>query len=143
MTTPPPLTPSRAGRHPSGRLAAFAQAATRRAARRPRLTVGLWLAFIIACAVSGSLAGMRTLSDAGSGVGESAQADARLSLAGLQSPATEDVLVRSRSARQTAGAVASLTARARALPSVRSVQRPLRSSSLSAPPTFSLSRGGG
>ncbi|HEY2441011.1 MAG TPA: MMPL family transporter [Solirubrobacteraceae bacterium] len=127
--------PHPAGAPPSGRLAGFVRAAARRAARRPRLTVGLWLAFIIGCAVSGSLVGMQTLSNAGSGVGESAQADARLARAGLQNPATENVLVRSPSAQRTAVAVASLTAQVRALPSVHSVESP--------PGTPSLSRGGG
>jgi uncharacterized membrane protein YdfJ with MMPL/SSD domain len=108
----------------SGPLSAFVRAAARRAARRPRLTVGLWLALIVACAASGSLVAMRTLSTSGSGVGESAQADARLAAAGIENPATENILVRSGSVRATTDAVAPLTTSLRALSTVRSAQSP-------------------
>jgi uncharacterized membrane protein YdfJ with MMPL/SSD domain len=117
-------TPSRAGAARSGRLAGFVSAAARRAARRPRLTVGLWLVLIVACTASGSLVAMRTLSNAGSNVGESARADARLTAAGIENPATESILVRSGSAPATSRAVASLTASLRGLATVRSAQDP-------------------
>ena len=81
----------------SGVLARFVHAAARSAARRPKTTVALWLALIVACVVLGSSAGMRTLSNSGSGTGESARADARLTASGLKGPATENVLVRSSS----------------------------------------------
>jgi RND superfamily putative drug exporter len=64
---------------------------------------------------------MRTLSDAASNVGQSARADAVLSQAGIADPATEEVLVRSAGAGQTARAVAALVSRAGALAGVRSV----------------------
>ena len=117
-------TPFRAGPPRSGRLAGFVQAAARRAARRPRLTVCLWLAFIVACTASGSIVAMRTLSDAGSGVGEAARADARLTAAGIEDPATESILVRSGGVRRTSDAVNSLTATLKTVATVRSVQSP-------------------
>jgi RND superfamily putative drug exporter len=74
-------------------LSRFVHAAARIAARRPKTTVALWLALIVACVGLGSSAGMHTLSNSGSGVGESARADARMSASGLKGPATENVLV--------------------------------------------------
>ena len=97
METTPSPTAASGGPHRSGVLARFVHAAARSAARRPKTTVALWLALIVACVVLGSSAGMRTLSNAGSGTGESARADARLTASGLQGPATENVLVRSSS----------------------------------------------
>ena len=115
----------------SGVLARFVHAAARSAARRPKTTVALWLALIVACVVLGSSAGMRTLSNSGSGTGESARADARLTASGLKGPATENVLVRSSSPQRTAHAVAALEAGARRLPAVKSVDGPDRSPELS------------
>ncbi len=112
-------------------LARFVHAAARSAARRPKTTVALWFALIVACVVLGSSAGMRTLSNAGSGTGESARADARLTASGLQGPATENVLVRSSSPQRTARAVKALEAGARRLPAVKSVQGPGDSRELS------------
>jgi uncharacterized membrane protein YdfJ with MMPL/SSD domain len=115
----------------SGVLSRFVHAAARNAARRPKTTVALWLALIVACVALGSSAGMRTLSNSSSGVGESARADARLTASGLQAPATEDVLVRSSNAQRTAHAVAALEPGARRLPGVASVDGPDRSPDLS------------
>ncbi len=112
-------------------LARFVHAAARSAARRPKTTVALWLALIVACVGFGSSAGMRTLSNSGSGTGESARADARLTASGLQGPATENVLVRSSSPQRTAQAIATLEAGARRLPAVKSVDGPDRSPELS------------
>src|SRR6202042_1208920 len=109
------------GAHGSGVLSRFVHAAARSAARRPKTTVALWLALIVACVGLGSSAGMRTLSNSGSGTGESARADARLTASGLQGPATENVLVRSSSPQRTAHAVAALEAGARRLSAVKSV----------------------
>ncbi|MGP0051580.1 MAG: MMPL family transporter [Solirubrobacteraceae bacterium] len=135
MTYTPPHTPAPAPPPPSGPLARLVRAAARGASRRPKLTVALWIGLIVACIALGSLSGTRNLSDAASNVGQSAQAQARLLTAGIEDPASEDVLVRSTSAERTASAVAALTARARALPSVRSVEN--------AGTTPSLSRAGG
>ena len=112
-------------------LARFVHAAARSAARRPKTTVALWLALIVACVGLGSSAGMRTLSNSGSGTGESARADARLTASGLQGPATENVLVRSSSPQRTAHAVAALEAGARRLSAVKSVDGPDRLPALS------------
>jgi RND superfamily putative drug exporter len=114
-----------------GVLSRFVHAAARSAARRPKTTVALWLALIVACVALGSMAGMRTLSNSGSGVGESARADARLTASGLKGQATENVLVRSSSPQRTAQAVAALEAGARRLPAVVSVDGPDRSPELS------------
>ncbi len=115
----------------AGVLSRFVHAAARSAARRPKTTVALWLALIVACVFLGSSAGMRTLSNSGSGTGESARADARLTASGLKGPATENVLVRSSSPRRTAQAVQALEAGARRLAVVASVDGPDRSPDLS------------
>ncbi len=109
---------------PSGRLARAVSAISGASARHPRTMVALWLVLIAGCIFAGASAGTRTLSDAGSGTGESARADAALSASHLKSPATESVLVSSGSAHATTGAVITLEARARRLPSVVSVQGP-------------------
>ncbi len=128
--TPSPTTSSREPAD-SGVLARFVSAAARGAARRPKLTIALWFALIAACVALGSMTGMRSLSNSGSGTGESARADARLSASGLQGPATEDVLVRSHDPARTARAVAALEAGARRLPAVKSVDGPDRTPSYS------------
>ena len=126
-----PSSTTSGGSAGSGLLARFVHAAARSAARRPKTTVALWLTLIVACVALGSSAGMRTLSNSGSGTGESARADARLSASGLQGPATENVLVRSSSPQRTAHAVAALEAGARRLPAVKSIDGPDRSPELS------------
>ncbi|MGZ4166464.1 MAG: MMPL family transporter [Solirubrobacteraceae bacterium] len=100
-------------------------------ARHPRAMVALWLVLIAGCIFAGASVGTRTLSNAGSGTGESARADAALSAAHLKSPATESVLVSSGSPRTTGAAVTALELRARRLPSVASVQGPRQVPALS------------
>ncbi|MGI8713759.1 MAG: MMPL family transporter [Solirubrobacteraceae bacterium] len=112
-------------------LSRLVTAAARRASRRPKLTILLWLAWVLAAVVTGSISGTRSLSDAASGVGESAQAQLRLSQAGIADPATESILVSSRSRADTATTVTALSARARRLDGVRSVQTPADSPALS------------
>ncbi len=124
MSPTPIPTPPAAAPGASDRLARFVRAAARRSARRPRLTICLWLALIVAGTASGSLVAMRTLSDAGSSVGEAARADAQLTAAGLANPAAEEILVSSGDAGRTAAAVATLTRSLRPLDAVRSVQSP-------------------
>jgi RND superfamily putative drug exporter len=114
-----------------GLLSRFVHAAARNAARRPKTTVALWLALVVACVMFGSSAGMRTLSHSGSGTGESARADARLTASGLKGPATENVLVRSSSPERTAHAVKTLEAGVSRLAAVKSVDGPDRSPELS------------
>ena len=118
-----PRFTSHAESEPSGRLARAVSSISGASARHPRTMVALWLVLIAGCIFAGASVGTRTLSNAGSGTGESARADAALSTAHLKSPATESVLVSSGSARTTGAAVAALEDRARRLPSVASVQR--------------------
>jgi RND superfamily putative drug exporter len=114
-----------------GLLARVVQRVAGAAARRPKLTVALWLVLIVACVAAGSLAGMRSLSHAGSGTGESARADARLTASGLRGPETENVLVRSSDRANTASAVATLERRLQQLPGVLRVQGPAQDPGLS------------
>ena len=118
-----PRFTSHAESEPSGRLARTVSSISGASARHPRTMVALWLVLIAGCIFAGASVGTRTLSNAGSGTGESARADAALSTAHLKSPATESVLVSSGSARTTGAAVKALEDRARRLPSVASVQR--------------------
>lgn len=135
--TPPPTTPSRRanrqgapGSGPAGVLARFVAAAAHAASRRPKITIALWFALIVACVAAGSMAGMRSLSN-NAGVGESAQASARLTAAGLNNQSAENVLVKSRSAVRTAHAASALEAQARRLPNIASVNGPDHSPQLS------------
>ncbi len=124
------FTPTRSRRR-AGPLARFVATAAGAAARRPRLTVVLWLGLIVACVLGGSLAGTRTLGGVASGTGQSQQADLRLHATGLQAPAIENLLVRSSGLRRTAAVVRTLEARASALTSVASVRGPAQTPSLS------------
>jgi uncharacterized membrane protein YdfJ with MMPL/SSD domain len=119
-----PRFPSQSGSEPSGRLARAVSSISGASARHPRTIVALWLVLIAGCIFAGASAGTRMLSDAASGTGESARADAALSTAHLKAAATESVLVTSGSARTTGAAVAALERRARQLPSVAGVRGP-------------------
>jgi uncharacterized membrane protein YdfJ with MMPL/SSD domain len=119
-----PRVTSHSGGEPSGRLARAVSSVSGASARHPKTMVALWLVLIAGCIFAGAAAGTKTLSNSGSGTGESARADAALSAAHLRSPATESVLVISGSARSTGVAVSALERRARRLPSVASVQGP-------------------
>ena len=114
-----------------GGLARFVRGAARASARRPKLVIALWLALIVACFAGGSIAGTRSLSDAASGSGQSAHAEARLQHAGLLDSFTENVIVRSSSPARTAHAVAAIAAGARRQPYVTSVQSPRTEPALS------------
>ena len=124
------FTSTRSGRR-ADPLARFVSTAAGAAARRPRLTVGLWLGLIVACVVGGSLAGTRTLGATASGTGQSQQADHRLAAAGLQAPAVENVLVHTSSRAQSSRIVATITRRARVLRTVSSVRGPAQTPALS------------
>jgi uncharacterized membrane protein YdfJ with MMPL/SSD domain len=115
---------------PSG-LARFVRGAARASARRPKLVIALWLALIVACFAGGSIAGTRTLSDAASGSGRSAHAEASLQRAGLLDSFTENVIVRSSSQAKTALAVATIADGARRQQYVTSVQSPKTNPALS------------
>jgi uncharacterized membrane protein YdfJ with MMPL/SSD domain len=114
-----------------GGLARFVRGAARASARRPKLVIALWLALIVACFAGGSIAGTRSLSDAASGSGQSAHAEARLQHAGLLDSFTENVIVRSSSRSPTAHAVAAIAAGSRRQPYVTSVQSPRTEPALS------------
>ena len=126
-----PRVASHSENEPSGRLAPAVSSISGASARHPRAVVALWLVLIAGCIFAGASAGTKTLSNAGSGTGESARADAALSAAHLTSPATESVLVSSGSARSTGTAVTALEVRARRLPGVASVQGPREMPALS------------
>ena len=119
-----PRVVSQSGSEPSGRLALAVSSISGASARHPKTMVALWLVLIAGCIFAGAAAGTKTLSDAGSGTGESARADAALSAAHLKSPAVESVLVSSGSAHSTDAAAKTLEIRARQLPSVASVKGP-------------------
>jgi uncharacterized membrane protein YdfJ with MMPL/SSD domain len=128
-TTSPPPRPAgprrpgsrRADGAPGG-LARFVRGAARASAHRPKLVIALWLALIVACFAGGAIAGTRTLSDAASGSGQSAHAEARLQHAGMLNGFTENVIVRSSSAAKTAPATAAIAAGAARQPFVTTVQ---------------------
>jgi uncharacterized membrane protein YdfJ with MMPL/SSD domain len=119
--TTPHSTPAA---EPKG-LARLVGGAARGASRRHKLTIVLWLALVVGCLVAGGLSGTRQLSNAASGTGESAAAEARLHRAGLVDPATESIMITARSRARTATAVAALQRRARRLPSVAAVAPPV------------------
>jgi uncharacterized membrane protein YdfJ with MMPL/SSD domain len=109
---------------PAGPLTRLVASASAGAARRPKLSIALWLALIAGCIVAGSMVGTRNLGNVASGTGQSRQAQERLTAAGLQTPAIENVLVRSSSPADTARVVTAIETRARNLPSVASVRGP-------------------
>jgi ferric-dicitrate binding protein FerR (iron transport regulator) len=86
ITTPHPTPAARTRTPPT--LARLVGGAARGASRRPKLTIFLWLALVVGCLVAGGLSGTHQLSNAASGTGESASAEARLHHAGLIDPAT-------------------------------------------------------
>jgi uncharacterized membrane protein YdfJ with MMPL/SSD domain len=122
--TTPHSTPAALNRTPPT-LARLVGGAARGASRRPKLTIFLWLALVVGCLVAGGLSGTHQLSNAASGTGESAAAEARLHSAGLADPATESIMITARSRAQTATAVAAFQQRARRLPSVAAVAPPV------------------
>ena len=102
-------------------LARLVGGAARGASRRPKLTIVLWLALVVGCLMAGGLSGTRQLSNAASGTGESAAAEARLHHAGLIDPASENIMITAPTRAQAASAVAALQRQARRLPSVATV----------------------
>ena len=102
----------------------------RQESQRPATPPWLWLLLIVACTVGGTLAGTKTLSNSGSGTGESQRASSRLTAAGLQAPAVESVLVRSSEPARTHAAVAAIESSVRPLPDVLEVHGPADSHAL-------------
>jgi uncharacterized membrane protein YdfJ with MMPL/SSD domain len=112
-----------------GLLARIVRRAAGASARRPRTVIALWLALVVGCVAAGAMTGTQSLT--GSGVGESARADARLERAGLRDPAVESILVRSSDPATTRAAARALERRARALPQVAAVHGPADAPALS------------
>ena len=100
-------------------------------ARRRKTTILLWLLFVIGCSVAGGMTGTQLLTDSESGTGQSARADARVEAAGLERPASEQILVRSGDASATAAAAADLERRLERLPAVGEVKGPRDTPALS------------
>jgi uncharacterized membrane protein YdfJ with MMPL/SSD domain len=114
-----------------GLLARATARASGASARRPKTVILLWLVLVAGLVAAGSSVGTKSLTDAESGVGESARAEQRLVDAGLDDPAVESVLVRSRDAGDASAATADLTRRAAALTDVAKVRGPRQVPALS------------
>jgi RND superfamily putative drug exporter len=104
-----------------GRVTARAAGAS---ARRPKTVIVLWLVLIVGLVAGGTMAGTKTLTDAESGVGDSARAAQQLVDAGISDPAVESVLVRSGDRETTAAVTADLVRRAAKLPDTAEVRGP-------------------
>jgi len=125
MLSQPPPTPA------DGALARRVRRVAAASARRPKTMIALWIAFVVACAVIGGMTGLRTVSDADAGAGQSRTADQRVEAAGLTPAASEAILLRSDSAASTRAAAADLTARLAKLDVVASVTGPADDPALS------------
>ena len=82
MSSNPPSTPPGVG--VLGRATAAVAGAS---ARRPKTVIVLWLVLIAGLVFAGTSVGTKSLTDAESGVGESAKAQALLDRADLRDPA--------------------------------------------------------
>lgn len=114
-----------------GALACAVRRLSRTAARRPGLTISLWLLFVAACVVAGATVGTKSLTNAQTGVGESARADAIIAAAHLTRPGQENILVRSASAASTQSAVRALEVKLRAVAQVGAIHGPTDTPALS------------
>jgi RND superfamily putative drug exporter len=110
----------------------FAARAGRWSAAHWKTATLAWIAFVVVAIVGGSAVGSVMLSDSEQATGEAARAQAILQDAGFRQPATESVLVQSRSAtvadpafRTTVNRVVS---RLQMLPQVKDVRSPLAQS---------------
>ncbi|SDI87340.1 putative drug exporter of the RND superfamily [Frankineae bacterium MT45] len=108
----------------------------RACALHPWRAIAFWLVFVAACVAAGQLAGLRSLSDLDSGVGQSGQAARMLHAAGMDEKAQESVLITPRSGRLDAGAAnaaaAQVPQRMAQLPGVASIAPPVRAADGSA-----------
>jgi uncharacterized membrane protein YdfJ with MMPL/SSD domain len=93
------------------RLSRLVQRAAGGSARRPRTIIAIWLLLAVGLFAAGTMTGTNTLTDAESGVGESALADERQDAAGLDEPAAERVLVRAADPAAARAAANALDAR--------------------------------
>jgi uncharacterized membrane protein YdfJ with MMPL/SSD domain len=108
----------------SGLLARATARAAGVSARRPKTVILLWLVLVAGLVAAGSAVGTKSLTDAESGVGESARAEQRIDDAGLSDPAVESVLIRSADKADASAATADLARRATRLPDVANVRGP-------------------
>jgi len=106
------------------RLASVVSTISGWSARHRKTVLAGWFAFVAVCLLAGSLTGTRALTGSESGVGESGRADQVIENSGLRSPATESILLRSRSAHANAAAATALARRLRELPVVKTVAEP-------------------
>ncbi len=104
-------------------LAGVVRRAARLSARRPRLTILLWVLLIVGCTAAGATTGTNAL-NSGDRVGDSGRAEQRIEDSGLGSPDVETVLIRSDDAAPTAAAARAVERRLDALPDVEAVQGP-------------------
>jgi uncharacterized membrane protein YdfJ with MMPL/SSD domain len=75
--------------------------------------IGLWLAFVIVALIGGGAVGQRSLTDAESNVGESKAAELTLDKQGPKDPASESVLIQSKTQTTTSSQFASTVASVR------------------------------
>jgi len=99
------------GARGDGALARAVRRAAQGAARRPKTIVVLWLVAIVALVFSGASTGTKLIEGSDGGAGESRSADRLIERAGLEQPATEQVLIRSADRATTTAAAADLERR--------------------------------
>jgi RND superfamily putative drug exporter len=80
------------------RIKGIAARAGHWSATNRKKAIGIWIAFVVVALVGGSAVGQRQLTDAESGAGQSKTAEMALQDKHLQDPASESVLIQSRSA---------------------------------------------
>ena len=114
-----------------GLVARAVRRTARGSARFPKSMIALWLVMVIGLSVAGGMAGTRYIKDSDTGTGQSARADRLVAAAGLDDPATERILVRSRDRATTAAAAVDLEARLERVAAVRDVTGPREAPALS------------
>ncbi|MBE2318024.1 MMPL family transporter [Solirubrobacter sp. CPCC 204708] len=108
--------------HSTELLARVTRACAAAAARRPKITVLLWMLLVAGFVTAGAMTGTKSLTGADAGVGESAKADRLLAEANLQGAAQEVVLLRSDDAAKTAAATTQFSQQAEQLKDVKAVK---------------------
>jgi uncharacterized membrane protein YdfJ with MMPL/SSD domain len=104
----------------------LAQRAGRWSADHWKTAAGIWIVFVVVAVLLGRAAGTVMLTDAEQATGEAARGEAILASAGFKTPASEIVLVESKSAPASSpefrSTVAAVTKKLRTLPQVTGVQ---------------------
>ena len=100
-------------------------------AEHPWRAIALWLVFVAGCIALGQAAGLRTVTDLDTGVGQSGRAAQIMHDAKIADPATEDVLITARTGPldldAARAAAAAVTTAMRSLADVSAVAAPVRS----------------